>query len=63
MTSKSLCKRIEIMADGRGEFTTMDDGYVYWFPSGFGGLDAATLRALADILDTRNAEWDKMVKS
>ena len=60
--SKSFCKRIEIMANGRGEFTTMDDGYVYWFPSKGGGLDAVTLRALADILDQRNEKWDKQVK-
>lgn len=61
--SKSSCKRIEVIAEGRGEFTTMEDGYVYWFPSANGGgCSSAVLRDLADILDRRNQVWDEQVQ-
>ncbi|APR52017.1 hypothetical protein CA223_06670 [Sphingomonas koreensis] len=46
-------------ADSSGEFVTGDDGFVVYWPQGFGGgaFSAWTLRVFADELDRRNAGW------
>ncbi len=46
------------------EFVTDVDGYVYWWPRDFpyGHFAAHHLRAIADELDKRNAQWDAQVK-
>lgn len=47
----------------RNEFLTTEDGYVSWWPAARGYLRAWELRALADELDRRNAEWDAIVRA
>jgi hypothetical protein len=47
----------------RNEFPTMEDGYVVWWPDFCGSIRASELRALADELDRRNAEWDAIVRA
>lgn len=44
------------------DFITFEDGYVWYWPSGVGGFNAGELRALADELDRRNAEWNAIVQ-
>lgn len=51
MTSKSFLRRIEILADSRGEFFTSDDGRCYYAPKPGVRLSADTLRVLAEMLD------------
>ena len=65
---------IQLIVD-RDEFVTLEDGYVYWWPTlkvvkhesggttgGGGALSSETLRTIADELDRRNAEWDKQIQ-
>lgn len=51
--------RIIQIADERGEFVRLEDGYLYWWPSkdASGALSEDMLRALADELERRNADW------
>ena len=56
-----LRARIEKMSEERRDFITLEDGYIYYWPSGQGALNAADLRILADILDTKNAAWNEEV--
>ena len=44
------------------DFEKLDDGYVYYFKSKPGAIGSFELRAIADELDRRNAEWDAQVK-
>jgi hypothetical protein len=48
-----------ITAEKMNEFVTLDDGFVYYWPSGFAGgaLSAYQLREIADELDRRNEAW------
>ena len=41
----------------RGEFTKLEDGFVYYFPSGGGGLSEIQLRIIADEMERLNKEW------
>lgn len=54
-------KDIIELAEERGEFVKLEDGYVYWYPKG-GAISSYRLRAMADELDRRNADWDKTVE-
>jgi hypothetical protein len=61
MSSKPY--RIVEAAERGGDFTTLDDGYVYFWPtSSCGAFSANDLRILADELDRRNKEWDDTVQ-
>lgn len=54
------CARIITLSVAAGDFVTGPDGCVVWWPEGFpqrGALNAWHLRALADELDRRNADW------
>jgi hypothetical protein len=46
-----------------GDFETLDDGLVYYWPEGSrrGAYSAAFLRAVADELDRRNAAWQATI--
>lgn len=44
-----------------GEFDTLEDGFVYWFPNNKGAVSSQDLRNIADELDARNAEWSKVL--
>lgn len=59
---KNISKHIVKLAEERGEFTTSEDGFVYWWPSKNGCLAAHHLRILADELDKRNAKWAKEIE-
>jgi hypothetical protein len=41
-----------------------DDGYHYWWPDngGNGYLSSQVLKAIADLLDNLNEEWDAIVQ-
>lgn len=55
-------KDIIKMADERGEFVYLEDGFLYYAPEATGGCIAAhELRALADELDRRNKTWEDQV--
>ena len=45
-------------AESRNEFVTLDDGYVYYWPTSGGAISAQQLRELATELDRRNKDWD-----
>lgn len=50
-------------ADSQGEFVTGDDGFVIYWPKGcYGAFAAWHLRAIADELDRRNAEWEARIR-
>lgn len=51
---ESLIKKIE----ERDEFSILEDGYIYYFPSNNGALQSNELRIIADELDNRNKPWD-----
>jgi hypothetical protein len=68
-------KTADIVSE-RGEFATLEDGYVYFWPhmaavrhadgsytGGGGAIAAHELRAIADELDRRNAKWDAEVRA
>lgn len=49
--------------DLKNEFVTLEDGYVYYWPTdNCGAIPAYALRFIADELDKRNAEWDKQIQ-
>lgn len=54
-------KTIVSVAEESGEFVTLEDGFVYYWPKGVGAIPAYQLRQLADELDKRNAEWEKQI--
>lgn len=58
MTQKERSRLLSKIID---ELIVMDDGYYYWFPRRNGGLSAATLRGIADIVDEMNRKWDEEV--
>jgi len=45
--------------DKHDEFVQFEDGFVYYWPVGRGGISAVHLRIIADELDRRNAAWEK----
>lgn len=53
--------RIIQLADERGEFVYLEDGFLYYEPKGFGVISAHNLRELADELDKRNAKWQEEI--
>lgn len=55
-------ERIIKMADERGDFLALEDGYIYFDPTVRGAMGSHTLRLMADELDRRNAEWDAKVQ-
>jgi hypothetical protein len=58
--------RLLKIANERGEFGELEDGYVNWWPtdsSRGGAISAWQLRTLADELDKRNAVWDAVVQT
>lgn len=46
----------------RGEFVTLEDGYVYYWPIAAGALSANELRIISYILDDKNEKWNVQVK-
>ncbi len=52
--------RMVRLTEERREFIHLEDGYVYFAPTGtpYGAFAAWMLRALADELDRRNAPWE-----
>lgn len=57
-------KRLITLAEERGEFLQLEDGYLYYAPSlGNGALSPWMLRAIADELDRRNAPWDEQIQN
>jgi len=50
------------ISEKRGDYVTLEDGYVYFWPKGNGAMAAWHLRALADEIDRRNEDWDKIVQ-
>lgn len=63
--STSMYQRIKMMADDRRDLMTFEDGYIYIVPGyrHISPLFAQELRILADILDTRNEDWDEQVRN
>lgn len=49
--------------DAANEIGPLDDGFLYYFPSGYGGLSAEVLRIIADELDRRNAGWNASIEA
>ena len=50
------------MANKRGEFARLEDGYYHYFPEGNGGISSDILRILADELDRMNKPWDDEIQ-
>lgn len=50
-------ERLIRKCDENGDFVTDVDGFVKFWPSKGGCLEAHDLRAIADELDKRNAAW------
>jgi hypothetical protein len=61
----SVTERVIKQADERKEFAQDVDGFVYWWPSQetTGAFSGYILRAIADELDRRNAEWNKQINN
>lgn len=53
--------RIIELADERGEFVYLEDGFLYYEPKGAGVISAHDLRQLADELDKRNKKWEEEI--
>ena len=56
--------RIIQVAEERGVFVTLEDGFVYYWPFGprvGGAISARELRQLADELDRRNEAWNNQI--
>ena len=49
------------IADERGEFVYLEDGFLYYEPKGAGVISAHHLRTLADELDKRNKKWSEEI--
>ncbi len=49
--------RVITTIDLLGEFVTLEDGFVHYWPHRGGGLSSHVLRWIADELDRRNADW------
>lgn len=61
-TREELKAKMERISTERKQFITLEDGYVYFWPTGPGAASASELRMLAEILDEKNAKWDAQVK-
>jgi hypothetical protein len=63
-THEEAVARIIKMADERGDFVALEDGYVHYWPSqgSRGALSSWVLRMLADECDKRNAVWDATIQ-
>lgn len=55
-------ERIIEVAEKHKEFVTLEDGFVYYWPSKGGALTPYHLRTLADELDRRNEAWQKQIE-
>lgn len=55
-------KRIVEQSHQRGDFTTLECGYKFFWVENRGAFTAGNLRALADELDAMNKDWDEQVK-
>lgn len=56
--------RVVKLANERGDFVRMEDGYTCYWPSNAasrGALPSWALRVLADELDRRDASWDSII--
>lgn len=57
-----MTSRIIEIADKRGEFVYLEDGFLYYAPEGNGGcISAHELRTIADELDKRNKTWNDSI--
>ncbi len=51
------------VARERGEFVTMEDGFMYYWPEACrGALSSAELRVIADHLDDVNRAWQNQIE-
>lgn len=50
-----------VIAASEKHFLEDVDGYLKFFPDGYGMYEAHHLRIIADELDRRNAKWDEHV--
>jgi hypothetical protein len=58
-----LGERVIRLADERGEFVKLEDGYTnYWPSSNHGALPSWALRVLADEMDRRDKGWDAVIQ-
>lgn len=49
------------MLKERNELAELEDGFIYWWPTGNGAVGSHHLRAIADELDRLNQDWqDRM---
>ena len=55
-------QRIINLAEAKGDFGRLEDGYWYYFSGRSGAISARQLRVIADELDSRNWVWDEKVK-
>lgn len=56
-----MTNRIIQIAEERGEFLYLEDGFLYYAPNGGGAISAHQLRILADELDRRNKDWEEQI--
>jgi hypothetical protein len=61
MDNIKYAKLLISKVDERKEFSYLEDGFLYYFPSGNGALQSHELRIIADELDKRNKEWEEKV--
>ena len=53
-----------VIALAEPDFVTAEDGFVVWWPTKVGGFhEAWSLRAIADELDRRNADWAAQIEA
>lgn len=45
-----------------GDFLHLEDGFLYFYPTGRGAMSAHVLRQIADYLDAQNKEWKEQVE-
>lgn len=58
MTDRDFIARIPA-----GDWLTIEDGFVVYWPTRRGFMTASVLRAIADELDRRNADWAAEVQA